>query len=239
MNEIDIFIKELNKFNISVSDTQKKQFLFFLEDLLSWNEKFNLTGFRTKKDIIEKLFLDSCITKLSIKNLSDIKVTDIGTGAGFPGICLSILLPKVSMTLVDSNNKKVEFLKLLKENLNLSNTTVISARCEELGRSNNYREKFDYVTAKALAPLNILLEYSMPLLKVNGMLLALKGKKYAEEIEGSKKAFKLLNCEIIEIKNLKLEDIYDECSILVIKKTAKTDKRYPRQTGIPSKKPIQ
>ena len=183
MNYLDLQKALLNE-GIDVSDNQLALFQQYSSLLISWNEKFNLTAITDEKQIIEKHFLDSLFLAKYI-NLDNKKVLDIGTGAGFPGIPLAIIFPNASFYLSDSNGKKITFLKEVVKQLNLNNVTIIQSRIEEM---NKYRDQFDYVSARALKQLNILIELAIPLCKINGSLIAYKGPNYVDEIDLSKNA---------------------------------------------------
>ena len=191
MNYLDLQKALLNE-GINVSDNQLALFQQYSSLLISWNEKFNLTAITDEKQIIEKHFLDSLFLAKYI-NLDNKKVLDIGTGAGFPGIPLAIIFPNASFYLSDSNGKKITFLKEVVKELNLNNVTIIQSRIEEM---NKYRDQFDYVSARALKQLNILIELAIPLCKINGSLIAYKGPNYVDEIDLSKNALKQLDAVI-------------------------------------------
>ena len=191
MNYLDLQKALLNE-GINVSDNQLALFQQYSSLLISWNEKFNLTAITDEKQIIEKHFLDSLFLAKYI-NLNNKKVLDIGTGAGFPGIPLAIIFPNASFYLSDSNGKKITFLKEVVKELNLNNVTIIQSRIEEM---NKYRDQFDYVSARALKQLNILIELAIPLCKINGSLIAYKGPNYLDEINLSKNALKQLDAVI-------------------------------------------
>ena len=163
---------------------------------------------------------------------------DIGTGAGFPGIPLKIMLPELSLMLVESSQKKAEFCKTVVEKLHLSNTSVIAARAEDLGKDPNHREKYDWAIARAVAELTVLAEYLLPFVKIGGKALAMKGANTDGEVQKSGQALSILGGEISEIVNLDLPNDSGQRTLIVMRKIAPTPPSYPRRAGMPSKKPI-
>ena len=205
--------------------------------LLEWNEKINLTAITDEKEIILKHFIDSA-SILKYINEGE-RVIDIGTGAGFPGIPLKIMNNGLNITLVDSLNKRVNFLNEVINKLNLNNICAIHARAEELGRDNNYREMYDVATSRAVANLSTLLEYLMPFVRVGGRCICMKGPNIDEELNNAKKAIKELGGEIEKIDNFYLPNSDIERNIIIIKKISKINFKYPRKAGIPAKEPIK
>ena len=230
-------IKEyMNKINIEISDKQIEKFFDYMNLLLEWNEKINLTAITEPEDIILKHFVD-CATILKFIKDED-KIIDIGTGAGFPGIPLKILNEKLDITLMDSLNKRINFLNEIINKLDLKNIVAIHARAEELARNKGYREKFDIATSRAVANLSTLSEYMLPFVKKNGMVISMKGSNIEEEVKNAKKAIKILGGEIEKIDNFNLANTNNIRNIITIKKVVKTPKEFPRKAGKPSKEPI-
>ena len=209
----------------------------YKEILLDWNEKINLTAITDEKEIILKHFIDSASILKYIEDGE--KVIDIGTGAGFPGIPLKIMNNGLNITLVDSLNKRVNFLNEVINKLNLNNICAIHARAEELGRDNNYREMYDVATSRAVANLSTLLEYLMPFVRVGGRCICMKGPNIDEELNNAKNAIKELGGEIEKIDNFYLPNSDIERNIIIIKKISKINFKYPRKAGIPAKEPIK
>lgn len=237
--------EKLNEFGIELTDEQMKLFEEYRDILISNNKKFNLTSITEPDDIEILHFIDSiniipyireCL-KSNQKDFNGLNLIDVGTGAGFPGIPLKIIFPKLNLVLVDSLNKKVNFLKELTEQLKLEGVSCIHSRAEDLARDVKFRDKFDISIARALAPMNLLSEYCMPFVKTGGIFIAMKSKN-EEEIINAKNAIKLLGGEIKEIKEyyLKKDDLYRK--LIIIKKNSKTPHKYPRKAGIPKKNPI-
>ncbi|MCI9084646.1 MAG: 16S rRNA (guanine(527)-N(7))-methyltransferase RsmG, partial [Bacilli bacterium] len=187
-----LFIDEVKKLNIDLTDNMLEQLNRYYELLVEWNSKINLTAITEKNEVYLKHFYDSLTLCKVIDLNNEESLCDIGTGAGFPGIVLKICFPHLKLTLVDALNKRINFLKLVCEELGLDNVECIHARAEEYALKN--RNLFDIVTARAVAPLNVLLEYSIPLVKVSKYFIALKG---IEDITESKNALKILNCNIL------------------------------------------
>lgn len=205
----------------------------YLEMLMEKNKVMNLTAIREKEDIIEKHFMDSLLLNDLLKD-DDKNILDIGTGAGFPGLVLAIVNPDKNFLLVDSVKKKIDFINEVIKKLNLTNVKTSTERAEELIK--NMREKFDVGLCRGVANLRIILEYEIPFLKVGGRFLPQKLNE--SELNDSQNAMNLLDCKLINIHRFKLPESNDDRIILEIKKMKKTQLKYPRKTGIPSKKPL-
>ena len=223
--------------DIHFSVEQLEQFFVYINLLIEWNEKMNLTAIIDPEEIILKHFIDSITILNKIENNS--KVVDVGTGAGFPGIPLSIMNTTLKITLVDSLNKRLIFLQEVVDRLNLKNIEIVHARAEEFGQNKKYRESFDIATSRAVANLSTLSEYLIPLVKVNGKAISMKASEAQEEINEAKKAIEVLGgkIEIIEEFNLPQSDIGR--TVIIIKKEKNTSAKYPRKPGTPSKEPIK
>ena len=220
---------------VEINEKMFKQFELYYEILLEESQKYNLTSITSKEDVIIKHFYDS-ILLLKYFNLSDKKVVDVGSGAGFPGIPLKIVCPEAKIVLVEPTTKRAKFLQLVIEKLELKDIEVINDRAENV--INNYRECFDFATARAVAPLNILLELLVPFIKVNGKVLALKGSSLQEEIELSTKAFKELHVNVENIINDELPNNFGTRNLLVLNKQKQTSNKYPRVYAQIKKKPL-
>ena len=229
MSEKD-FINEIEKLGISISELQLKQLNKYYELLVEWNKVMNLTGITEKKDVYLKHFYDS-LTICKIINLNNYStLCDIGTGAGFPGMVLKILFPKLNITLVDSLNKRINFLNEVIKELKLQNIVAVHSRIEE------FKGNFDIVTARAVSSLNILLEYAIPLVKKEGYFIPLKAN-IEEEINNSINAFKELRCKIIDKIEFVLPIENSNRTILKIQKFDINNK-YPRKFSEMKKKPL-
>lgn len=208
----------------------------YMQLMLDWNTRMNLTAITEEREIIIKHFLDS-LSIVPLLPSGTFKMGDVGTGAGFPGIPAKIARPDINLTLIDSVRKKTDFLKEVISVQGMESAGVIHSRAEDLGADIRYRESFDVCTARAVAPLNVLLEYTLPLVKKGGRVLAMKGRDTGE-ISGAKKALGVLGGEILSVKtfNLPFSDI--KRSIITVKKFRQTPTGYPRKAGKPSKLPL-
>lgn len=216
---------------------QTEQFFEYMNLLIEWNEKMNLTAITEPLEIIQKHFVDSLTILNRIEDNQ--KVVDVGTGAGFPGIPLAIMNPKLEITLVDSLNKRLVFLQEVINKLKLKNIEIVHARAEDFGQNKNYREKFDIATSRAVANLSTLSEYLLPLVKVNGKCICMKASDADEEIEEAKKAIDVLGGKISKIDKFNLPQSDIGRTIIEIKKEKVTPNKYPRKAGTPSKEPIK
>ena len=228
--------ENLKQLNIELSDVQLEQFYEYMNILLEWNKGMNLTGITKPEEIITKHFIDS-LTVLD-KIDKDASIIDVGTGAGFPGIPIKIAFPDTKIILLDSLNKRIKFLNDIIEKLELKDIETIHGRAEELGKNKKHREKYDIAIARAVAPLNILLEYLMPFVKVNGKCLCMKGSSSEEEIKNSRNAVKILGGELIETKDFYIPNTDIKRRIVQINKIKETNIKYPRKAGTPSKEPL-
>lgn len=227
----------LSKINLEISDKQIDQFMRYYELLLEWNSVMNLTAITEFEDVISKHFIDS-ISITNILNISNQKIIDIGTGAGFPGIPLKIMFPEIEITLLDSLNKRVNFLNHIIDELSLDKIEAIHGRAEDIAHNEDYRENYDIALSRAVARLPILLEYCIPFVKENGYFISYKSENVDEEIELSKKALETLASEFIDSKKYKLKDSENERYLVMIRKNDKISKKYPRKAGLPAKRPL-
>ena len=228
------FLNELKIRDIKCDEETANRLEKFMDHVLSWNEKFNLTAIKDKDTFYEKMIFDSAIA-LTDLSLDDKEVLDVGTGAGFPGVVLYLLNPSAHITLLDSTSKKINLLNDYALENNYSYKTVC-ARIEDYAKENI--EKYDYVFARAVASLNVLMELCMPLIKVGGYFIALKGPGVEEEINNSKKAFDKLNCHIEKIISDDLPESKENRNIIYIKKDKSTNKKYPRDYALIKKMPL-
>lgn len=225
-----------NEIDIVFDEEQLGMLYQYMILLLEWNEKINLTAIIEPSEIIIKHFIDSMtILKYIDENKT---LVDIGTGAGFPGIVLKIVRPDIKITLVDSLNKRILFLDDVIQKLNLKNIETIHSRIEDFGRNKKYREKYDVVTSRAVANLSTLAEYMIPLIKIKGIGIAMKGNEVQEEIKVSQKAIQILGAKINKIESFNLPKSDMGRNIILIDKQTKTPNQYPRKPGTPSKEPI-
>ncbi len=228
--------EELKRFNIDLNEKQENEFERYMNLLLEWNEKINLTAITNPDDINLKHFADS-LTILKYLNKED-KIIDIGTGAGFPGIPVKIMYENTNITLLDSLNKRINFLNNVINDLKLKNIVAIHSRAEELARNVKYREQYDVAVSRAVANLSTLSEYLLPYVKVGGKCICMKGANITEEMNRAKKAINELGGEIETVDNFYLSEDDNERNIIIIKKVNHTKNKYPRKAGIPSKEPL-
>ncbi|MDT2757938.1 16S rRNA (guanine(527)-N(7))-methyltransferase RsmG [Enterococcus asini] len=233
------FRQQLLADGITLTDQQMQQFATYFRLLVEWNEKMNLTAITEEKEVYLKHFYDSLLVGLKMELAPNAAICDVGSGAGFPSIPLKILYPELSVTIVDSLNKRITFLKELTSQLGLTTVCLYHDRAETFGQNPQFREQFDYVTARAVARLNVLAELCLPLVKKEGYFLALKAAKSEEELQEAKPAIAQLGGKFIEEKTMALPLTGDERHLLVIQKKKVTPKKYPRKPGLPNKQPIK
>lgn len=225
------------QFGLELSDRQIDQFERYYELLVEWNSFMNLTAITEKDDVIVKHFADSLLL-YKYKNLHDnIRLIDVGTGAGFPGIPLKIAFPEINVTLMDSLNKRLNFLNEVIKELELDNVDTVHARAEDGGRNPIYREQYDLVVSRAVANLSTLSEWCLPFVRVGGYFIPYKSNALSDEMNNGKKTIRILGGQVENIFNTTIPDTDNQRSFVFVKKISKTDKKYPRKPGA-SKKPI-
>lgn len=231
--------KELMDIDISLTNKQMDQFFKYYEMMIDWNERVNLTAITEMEEVVTKHFVDSLTLNKIVLDMEekDYNLIDIGTGAGFPGIPLKIVFPKIKVTLVDSLNKRVKFLNEVISTLELENIISIHGRAEDLGHDNVSRETYDICVSRAVANLATLSEYCLPFVKPGGSFISYKSGKIEVEMNASKGAIKKLSGEVDDIITFKLPNA-DERSLIKIKKVNKINNKYPRQAGMPGKQPL-
>ena len=227
------FLSELNKRNIVVNEEQYQFLIDLMDSTLTMNQKFNLTAIKDKDQFMEKMLFDSALA-LSDLDLTNKSIIDVGTGAGFPGMVLRIL-SNGEVTLLDSTKKKIDYLNEYANNHNLE-VKGVTARAEDFAHSNI--EKYDYAIARAVSQLNVLLELIIPMLKLKGIFIAMKGPGYEEEINASKKAFDKLGCHLLKIIEDELPVSHEKRVLIYIQKDKPTNKKYPRQYSEIKKLPL-
>ncbi len=231
-----IFLEELEKINLKIEKEEVKKFYEYMKMLIEWNKKINLTAINDEKEIIIKHFIDSLTISKYIENAE--RMVDVGTGAGFPGIPIKIINKELEVVLVDSLNKRINFLNEVIEKLGLENIKAIHARAEDLGKDKKYREKFDVVTSRAVANMTVLVEYLLPLTKKEGKCICMKGSEIEDELENAKYAIKLLGGKVDKVEKIEISDEHMGRNIILINKQENTPNQYPRKAGIPLKKPL-
>lgn len=225
---------------ILLTEQQMQQYALYYRLLVEWNEKMNLTAIIEERAVYLKHFYDSLTLALETNLLDGEKhLCDVGAGAGFPSVPLKIALPHLRLTIVDSLNKRINFLNELVSQLGLSNVSCYHDRAEVFGQNKRFREQFDIVTARAVARLNLLSEYCIPLVKVGGCFVAMKASSSQEEKEEAIKAFEVLGATLAEDIAFELPKQEGQRHIIVVQKNKNTPKKYPRKAGLPAKNPIR
>ena len=224
---------------LTLSERQLDAFAWYLDELLAWNARQNLTAVVVPDEIVLKHFLDSLTLVPHLGAQAGGRLVDVGTGAGFPGLPLRIVCPTLRLTLVEATAKKADFCRHIAEGLELKGVDVVHARAEEIGREARHRQAYDVATARAVAALPVLLELLLPLVRVGGRVLAQKGENGPAEVHQSMKALELLGGRLRQLHLLELPGVAEARFIIEIEKTAATPEAYPRRAGIPAKRPLQ
>lgn len=232
-NLLKLYSEEID---FEISEKMLSDFEKYRDLLVEWNEKMNLTAITDAEGIAIKHFIDSIVP---IKHFNDDShIIDVGIGAGFPTIPLKIVNTSLKITALDSLNKRLSFLKEVKETLQLQNINFIHGRAEDIGQNKSYREKYQYATARAVASLNVLTELCLPLIEIGGQFIVYKGEKWKDELKEAEFAIKKLGGEVIDVKEYSLPKLQDKRSIIIISKISKSPAIYPRKAGTPAKKPL-
>ena len=229
------------KLGLPLNPGQLEQFSIYYQELLDWNRRVNLTAITDYEEVQIKHFLDSLTVTLALKQplgSESLRLIDVGTGAGIPGIPLKILLPDIKLVLLDATAKKAAFLHHLKNKLGLDNVEVVVGRAEEVAHDAQYREKFDIVLCRGVAPLPTLTELTLPFCAIGGSFIAQKKGTIDLEIRQAAKAISLLGGNLREVRRVDLEEFADERWLVIIDKVLPTPHQYPRRPGIPAKRPI-
>jgi len=228
----------LRLFNLHLTSRQVAMLTTYEQQLIEWNEKFNLTAIRDVDAIRAKHFLDSMSCALAWKDNPPRCLVDVGTGAGFPGLVLKILYPGMKLTLVESVAKKATFCEHMIETLGLENVEVLTARAEDVARQREHREKYDWAVARAVAQLPVLSEYLLPLVKVGGRMLAQKGESGPAEAQAAERSIKILGGGLRQLIHVTLPGVVEERYLAIVDKVAATPPAYPRKAGVPGKNPL-
>lgn len=233
-----VFMERLAAQGISLPEQQLEQYDIYFRELVAWNEKMNLTGITEREQVYTKHFYDS-ISLSFYTNMNEVqKIADIGSGAGFPSIPLKIAFPHLQVTIVDSLNKRIQFLNHLVQQLGLQQVECIHGRAEDIARQAKFRDQFDLVTARAVARLCVLNEFCLPFVKPQGVFAAMKGTDLTEEIQESSRSLKELKGKVLRVEHFTLPVEESNRHIVFIKKTGGTPAKYPRKAGTPLKLPL-
>lgn len=239
MQYFDIIKTECENIGLEINEEKYNKFIQYKDLMKEWNEKINLTAITDDREIIIKHFVDS-IKALQFKNLNgSVKIIDVGTGAGLPGIPIKIMNDNAEVLLLDSLQKRINFLNEVIEKLELEGIKTIHGRAEDLGTNLSYREKFDVAISRAVANMAVLAEFCLPFVKKNGYFIALKGPAVQEELNEAKKAISILGGKIEEVVQIDFKDSDLKHNLVIIKKIKGTPKQYPRRAGTANKKPIK
>ena len=239
MKFFDLMKRAVNEAGLELTELQYEQFIKYMRLLQEWNEKINLTAITDDEEVIKKHFID-CIKAFKSDAIKNAKtIIDVGTGAGFPGLPIAIMNPNVKVTLLDSLNKRINFLNLVVKELGLTNVTTIHSRAEDGARNPELREKFDVATSRAVANMAVLSEFCLPYVKKNGHFVALKGPAIEEELENGKAAIKILGGELKNIIEVSIEGTDLRHSIVEVLKVKECNKKYPRKAGTVNKNPLK
>lgn len=234
----ELFYQELAQKGFELTDLQKQQFQRYFELLVEWNEKINLTAITEEEEVYLKHFYDSLAPILQgyVTN-EPTSLLDIGAGAGFPSLPMKILFPQLEVSIIDSLNKRIRFLHLLAEELGLEGVHFYHGRAEDFAQNKDFRSTFDIVTARAVARMQILLELTIPFLKKNGKLIALKASSAEDELDQAKNALNVLFAKVLENVDYNLPN-GDPRTLTIVEKKKETPNKYPRKAGLPNKRPL-
>lgn len=233
------FEKDLSAFGVVLSKEQMDQFLKYYELLVEWNGFMNLTAITDYDEVIKKHFVDSLSLIKTFDITKQVKVIDVGTGAGFPGLALKIAYPNLHVTLLDSLNKRINFLNEVISRLGLKGVEAVHGRAEDFAKPDKLRGKFDLCVSRAVANMSTLSEYCLPFVKVGGEFISYKSEKISDELEAAKKAITILGGEYVKSVEFTLPDTDIYRNLVVIRKIKESPKKYPRKAGLPSKEPLK
>ena len=238
MEALNPLKKTLEAMNIENSQELSEKFRIYMEGVIEWNEKVNLTTITDPDEFAIKHFVDSIICANYPEYINAAKIIDVGTGAGFPGIPLSIISPEKEFILMDSLNKRLKIIDELCQRADIKNVVTLHARAEELAKNKAHREKYDLCVSRAVANMAVLAEYCLPFIKVGGFLMAYKGPEAENEVREAEHALSLLGGRAEEIRNGNLKEFGIDHKVVVIKKVSNTPSKYPRKPGTPTKEPL-
>lgn len=234
-----LLIKACEALNLSINEKQVEQFIKYKDLLIEWNKKINLTAITDEKEIVLKHFID-CISLMSVYKIEDnMNIIDVGTGAGFPAVPIKIMCPDINVTLLDSLNKRINFLNELIAQLKLKKIFCIHSRAEDSGRDKKFREKYDLCVSRAVANLAVLSEYCLPFVLVGGTFISFKSVNIDDELNEAKPAIEKLGAKVESVNTVTIPYSDIQHSIVVIRKIRQTPSQYPRKAGMVSKQPIK
>jgi len=236
MNQLKIALEQLK---IKTSVEMLHIFQLYMEGILEWNEKINLTAITDKDEFIRKHYIDSLLCYEFDELQRATKIIDVGTGAGFPGVPLAIVFPEKQFVLMDSLKKRLNVVDELCKELGINNVTTLHGRAEDLARDRNHREKYDLCVARAVANTAVLAEYTLPFIKVGGSLLAYKGSDFKKELDEGQKSISLMGGKLAGERSVTIENLGLDHKIIIISKIKNTPMQYPRKAGTPSKEPLK
>jgi len=229
------------KLGLHLTRQQYEQFQVYYQELIDWNRRMNLTAITDYDEVQVKHFLDSLTVVLALKKPlhKGMRLIDVGTGAGIPGIPLKILLPEIELVLLDATKKKANFLEHITQRLKLKGVEIVVGRAEEIAHRPEYRQRFDVVLSRAVAELSALVELTLPFCAVGGRFIAQKKGSIQAEVQSAKQAISLLSGELADVKRIELSEFSDKRWLVVIDKVRETPAQYPRRPGIPAKRPLE
>ena len=239
MEALNTLKKSFEAMNIENRQELIEKFRIYMEGVIEWNEKVNLTTITDPDEFVIKHFIDSIICANYPEYVNAAKIIDVGTGAGFPGIPLSIISPEKEFILMDSLNKRLKIINELCQRSDIKNVVTLHARAEELAKNKAYRERYDLCVSRAVANMSVLAEYCLPFIKVGGFLMAYKGPEAENEVKEAEHALSLLGGKAEEIRNGNLKEFGIEHKVVVIKKVKNTPSKFPRKAGTPAKEPLK
>jgi len=237
---VEVLVTGAEKLSLRLTPRQLEQFKVYYQELIDWNQRLNLTAITDYEEVQVKHFLDSLtvVQAFKLPLSKGMKLIDVGTGAGIPGIPLKILLPEIELVLLDATKKKAGFLEHIIQQLNLKDVEIVVGRAEEVAHKSEYRQQFDLVLSRAVAGLSALVELTLPFCAIGGRFIAQKKGSIETEVQSAQQAISLLGGELTDVKSIDLPEFGDRRWLVVIDKVGETPAQYPRRPGIPAKRPL-